>query len=99
MRAAILAWLFFRVLRWLLWLAAIAYNIEFMAHRPDHLNQFGHLLRGTEFWMFSLPVAAVFVGFFELMMRERAGLPRPPFGRNWSGQKSNPATAVSNSGH
>jgi hypothetical protein len=40
-------------------LAAIAYNIEFMAHRPDHLNQFGHLLRGTEFWMFSLPVAAV----------------------------------------
>jgi hypothetical protein len=77
----------------------IAYNIEFMAHRPDHLNQFGHLLRGTEFWMFSLPVAAVFVGFFELMMREKAGLPRPPFGRNWSGQKSNPATAVSNSGH
>ena len=31
--------------------------------------------------MYSLGVAAVFAGFFELMIRERTGLPRPPFGR------------------
>jgi hypothetical protein len=35
--------------------------------------------------MFGLPLAAVFAGFFELMMRERTGLPRPAFGRNWFG--------------
>jgi hypothetical protein len=41
-------------------------------------------LRTTEFWMFFLPVAGVFIGYFELMMRERANIPRPDFGRNWS---------------
>jgi len=81
---AIAAWQFFRGLRWLLWLAAIAYNIEFVLNRPDHVNQFGHLVHSTEFWMFILPLAALFAGFFELMMRERAGLPRPALGRNWS---------------
>jgi hypothetical protein len=43
MRAAVLAWVFFRCLRWLFWLGAVAYYIEFFMHRPDHLNQFGHL--------------------------------------------------------
>jgi hypothetical protein len=38
---------------------------------------FGHLYLTTEFWMFMLPLAAVFAGFFEIMMRGRAGLPRP----------------------
>jgi hypothetical protein len=84
MNAAIGTWLFFRILRWLLWLGSAAYYIEFFVHRPDHLNQFGNILITTEFWMFSLPVAAVFAGFFELMMRERTGLPRPPLGRNWT---------------
>jgi hypothetical protein len=84
MRATVLAWVFFRCLRWLFGLGAVAYYIEFFMHRPDHLNQFGHLLPATEFWMFSLPLAAIFAGFFELMMREKANLQRPSLGRNWS---------------
>ena len=35
--------------------------------------QFGNLLLWVEAVMFGLPVAAVFVGFIEMMMRERAG--------------------------
>ena len=79
-----LTWLIFRAARWLLWLATVAYYGAFMNNRQDHLNAFGHLLPSTELWMFGLPLAAVFMGFFELMMRERAGLPRPALGRNWS---------------
>jgi hypothetical protein len=90
MRAAVLAWLFFRGLRWLLWLGALAYYVEYLIHSPNHVNQFGHLLPTTEVWMFALPLAAVFVGFFELMMRERAGLERPAFGRNWSAVPERP---------
>lgn len=84
MKAAATTWLVFRGLRWLLWLGTIGYYAEFLADRQEHLNPFGHLLPTTEFWMFGLPLAAVFMGFFELMMRERAGIPRPALGRNWS---------------
>jgi hypothetical protein len=44
------------------------------------MDEFGRLYLSTEVWMFFLPVAAVFVGFFELMMRDRAGITRqkPP---------------------
>src|SRR2546430_16061234 len=71
MSVSVAAWLFFRCLRWLLWIAAAAYYTEFYVHRSDYLNSFGHILPATEFWMFALPLAAVFAGFFELMMRER----------------------------
>jgi hypothetical protein len=86
MSGPIAAWLFFRCLRWLLWIAAAAYFTEFYFNSPDHLDSFGHLLPTTEFWMFGLPLAALFTGFFELMMRERTGLPRPAIGRNWTAQ-------------
>ena len=85
MSGAVAGWLFFRCLRWLLWIAAAAYSAEFFFNTPDHLDSFGHLLTTTEVWMFSLPLAAIFTGFLELMMRERTGLPRPAFGRNWRG--------------
>ena len=85
MNPTIAAWLFFRFLRWLLWLGVIAYSVEFVLNRPDHLTQFGHLLPTTEAAMFGLPLGAVFAGFFELMMRERTGLSPPAFGRNWVG--------------
>jgi hypothetical protein len=39
-------------------------------------NQFGNLLLWVEAVMFSLPVAAVFIGFIEMTMRERAGIIR-----------------------
>jgi hypothetical protein len=84
MNTAATAWLLFRGLRWLLWLGTIAYYAEFLSNPQDHLTPFGHLLVTTELWMFGLPLAAVFMGFFEMMMRERAGLPRPALGRNWS---------------
>ena len=78
------AWLFFRILRIGCWLATAIYYLEFAMNRQNHLNSFGHLLRRTEMWMFGVPLAAIFAGLMELMMRERAGLPRPAFGRNWN---------------
>lgn len=78
-------WIAFRILRWALWLATAGYYLQFFMYRSSHLTPFGHLLTTTELWMFGLPVAAVFAGFFELMMRERVGLQRPAFGRNWTG--------------
>ena len=84
MNAAVRVWLFFRALRWLLWLATLAFYVAFFIDRQSHLTQFGHLLTSTEFWMFGLPTAAVFAGFFELMMRERACIARPAIGRNWT---------------
>ena len=86
MTVARAAWLLVRCLRWLFWVGAAAYFIEFAVHRGDHLTPFGHLLRSTEFWMFTLPIGAVFLGFLELMLRERTGVPRPALGRNWLGQ-------------
>jgi hypothetical protein len=79
------AWVTFRLLRLGLWLAAVVYYFRFFLNRGDYLTPFGHLLTSTELWMFGLPLAALFAGFFELMMRERAGIPRPALGRNWVG--------------
>jgi len=78
------AWLAFRVLRWGFWLATVLYYVVFTQNRADYLTPFGHLLTRTELWMFGLPLAAVFLGFMELMMRERAGLPPPVIGRDWT---------------
>ncbi|HYY38804.1 MAG TPA: hypothetical protein VE801_13775 [Xanthobacteraceae bacterium] len=73
-------WLIFRILRWALWLASIGYYFYFWIGPERHLDQFGHLTYATEAFMFGLPLAAIFMGFLEMMMRERAGLPRPTFG-------------------
>jgi hypothetical protein len=81
-------WMFFRCLRWLMLIGAVVYNVEFMLHRDDHMNAFGQLLHTTEFWMFALPMGGLILGFFELMMRERAGLPRPAAGREWLPRKA-----------
>jgi hypothetical protein len=69
-------WIFFRCTRWLLWLATIGYSIEFMMYRRHHMDEFGRLYLSTEFWLFVLPLAAVFVGFLELMIRGKAGITR-----------------------
>ena len=47
-----------------------------LARPTKYHNQFGNLLLWVEAVMFGLPVAAVFVGFIEMMMRERAGIIR-----------------------
>lgn len=78
------AWLFFRVLRCGFWLATALYYFMFAQDRADYLTPFGHLTIRTEMWMFGLPLAAVFLGFMELMMRQWAGLPAPAIGRDWT---------------
>jgi hypothetical protein len=40
------------------------------------MDEFGRLYLSTEFWLFVLPLAAVFVGFLELMIRGKAGITR-----------------------
>ena len=87
------AWLASRIVRWGMWGATGAYYVLFFLNRPDYLTQFGHLQTKTELWMFGLPLSAVFSGFLELMLRERAGVARPAPGRNWTGQRATtPAT-------
>ena len=71
----------FATTRWLLWIPALAYVIEYSLNAGRHTDSFNHLLRTTEFWMFTLPNLAMSAGFFELMMRDKAGLPRPKLGQ------------------
>jgi len=47
----------------------------------SHFDNFGQLYHSTEAAMFGFALLAIFAGFFELMMRERAGFDRPTFGR------------------
>ena len=70
----VVVWLFFRLLRWASWLYFFGFSFYFLFSRQIHLNSFGHLLPITELQMFGPALAAVFAGFFELMMRERAGI-------------------------
>lgn len=81
MNSAIAIWLCFRVLRWAAWIFFFALSFYFLSDRQPHLNSFGHLLPMTELLMFGPTLVAVFAGFFELMMRERAGIVRPSLGQ------------------
>jgi hypothetical protein len=81
MNAAVAVWLSFRFLRWVSWLAFVAFTFYFLSDRAPHINSFGHLLPRTEAIMFGTGLAAVFAGFLELMMRERAGIARPNMGQ------------------
>lgn len=85
MNAAFVAWVLLRFSRWALVIATVLYSIEFVTNREQHINSYQHLMPMTEFWMFSLPVAAVVCGLFEIMMREKGNIPRPAVARNWLG--------------
>jgi len=69
-------WHGLRGLRWLLWAAFVVFALVYWLDPTNYHNQFGNLLLWVEAVMFGLPVAAVFVGFIEMMMRERAGIIR-----------------------
>jgi uncharacterized membrane protein len=69
-------WHGLRGLRWLLWAAFVIFALAYWLDPTKYHNQFGNLLLWVEAVMFGLPVAAVFVGFIEMMMRERAGIIR-----------------------
>lgn len=76
--AARTAWHALRGLRWLLWAAFLGYALLYWLNPSNYHDQFGHLLLSAEVVMYALPVAAVFVGFLEMMMREKAGIVRTP---------------------
>jgi hypothetical protein len=76
MDSAVKTWLMFRALRWLAWIGFFLYSAHFIAYRSEHVTSLGHLVLRTEIALFGLATAAIFAGFFELMMRERAGLAR-----------------------
>jgi hypothetical protein len=75
-----LTWQLLRVSRWALWSAFLGYCFYVYVFREGQYNQFGHLPTSTELTIFALANAAVFAGLLEMMMRERAGIPRPSYG-------------------
>ena len=74
MNGTVAIWLIFRVLRWIGWVGLLAYSVAFIFDRQAHFDHFGQLLHSTEAALFGFSLMAIFAGFFELMMRERAGL-------------------------
>ena len=78
MNAAVSAWWALRILRWLSWLAAIVFALYIHGTRESHLNSFGQLYPMSELLLFTVLIAPSFVGLLEMMMRDSAGVPRPP---------------------
>jgi hypothetical protein len=80
MNARIALWLSIRALRWLAWISffAVAYYIYF--YRAEVTTGFGQLKPHIELLIFATGLATVFLGFMEMLTRERAGLPRPALG-------------------
>jgi hypothetical protein len=81
MDATLATWLAFRALRWFGWLGFLGYSIGFFIDPQSHFDGFGQLHHSTEAAMFGFSLLAIFAGFLELMMRERAGFDQPTFGR------------------
>ncbi len=80
MNLPIVMWLFFRFLLLAAWLFFLGFSFYFWLDSAPHLNSFGHLLHKTEAMIFGSGLLAMFAGFLELMMRERAGIQRPSLG-------------------
>jgi len=78
--AAFVVWVALRITRWISWMSFLAYSfaITISADRSSYLDHFGPLY-STEAWLFGLPMLAVALGLFELMMREQAGIARPDY--------------------
>jgi hypothetical protein len=74
-------WLGMRALRWLFCFGFVGYCVAYLYDRPRYINIFGQLLPSFEFAVFGFGIGAVFLGFLELMMREKAGLVRPGIGQ------------------
>ena len=81
MTPAIAIWLLLRLTRWVAWIAFFAFSFYFVLDPSKHIDSFGQLRHATEAKMFLPALLAVFAGFLELMMRERAGIVRPSFGQ------------------
>jgi hypothetical protein len=81
MRAAKVTWLALRGLRWIVTFSFVAYIIYISVFWRDLVNQFGHLPPVYELPIFVLFGGPFVIGLLELMMREKAGVPRPPYFR------------------
>jgi hypothetical protein len=77
MNEATLTWLAMRAVRWLACLGFLAQSLAFVFDRPGQFTPFGHLQPTTEAVMFGAGLLAIFAGFIELGLRERAGFQRP----------------------
>ena len=82
MNAWVVTWLVFRFARWFFWIALFLYTLHFWLYRDLHIDRYGHLFLWSELVIFGLAQATIFAGFLELMMREKAGIPRPTL-HNW----------------
>ena len=81
------AWRVLRPLRWLLWIGFLVYSVLVGLYRPNLITSLGHLPAIYDLLFYGLGNAAVFIGFFEMMMREKAGVPRPKIGL-WTASKA-----------
>ena len=72
------AYLFFRYARWLLWLAALAYSVEYLLNTRSHMDSFNHLLRTTEFWMFALQGRPSATKIWSTRLAALSGIIPPP---------------------
>jgi len=77
MSAAKAAWVFFRLLKWGLFLGFLFCMFYFSVYRASVVTSFGHLPMHLEVLIFGLGVGAGLAGLLEMMMREQAGVPRP----------------------
>jgi hypothetical protein len=77
----IVIWLFFRAVRWVSWITFLGWSFYYWLDPAPHLTSFLQLHHSTEAVWFGSAIAAIFSGFLELMMRERAGLSRPNAGQ------------------
>jgi len=75
--AHFMTWLALRIARWLCWAGFFLYSFFVLQDKASYVDHFSRPLRSTEVWLYGLPVLAVTLGLFELMMRERGRIPRP----------------------
>ena len=80
MNARIALWLLMRASRWLAWFSFFAVAYYIYAYRAQAVTGFGQLKPHVEMLIFGTGIAVVFLGFIEMLTRERAGLPRPALG-------------------
>lgn len=72
-------WMTARLARWGLWLGFLAYALYLYLNRANILTKLNQLPLHVELLMNGLALGAIFMGFVELLVRERSGLSRPPY--------------------
>lgn len=72
-------WMTARLARWGLWLGFLAYALYVHLNRANIFTKLNQLPLHVELLLNGLALGAIFMGFFELLVRERSGLSRPPY--------------------